>query len=311
MAYAPHLRKSPLAGVAAKAVIYQFAKGDQIVPNPATTALLRAGDLADRATFYRHDVAFAENPQLPTNPHGFLATIDIPAFQAITQGAQEQIATFFASEGAAVIHPEPARFFETPINLPLPEGLNYLLPLVPGGAAAPAKVESVVINDGSAQRSIVNSPTVNFDRIVTIDPSAFELQLQDGAEVNLNVAASVVDGHTVAALTFSGPDVLGGSLPDGSYTLIIRGDRIRDQLGQELDGDRDRNAGGDMTVALFRLFGDRDGDRDVDWLDRYFFRSAFQQDADEANYLWYFDFDDDGDVDGRDKRQFKRRFHQD
>jgi hypothetical protein len=279
LAYAPHLRNSPLAGVAAKAVIYQFAKGDQIVPNPATTALLRAGDLADRATFYRHDLAFAENPQLPTNPHGFLATIDIPAFQAITQGAQEQIATFFATDGALVIHPEPARFFETPINLPLPEGLNYLLPLVPGGAAAPAKVESVVINDGSAQRSIVNSLTVNFDRIVTIDPSAFELQLQDGAEVNLNVAASVVDGHTVAVLTFSGPDVLGGSLPDGSYTLIIRGDRIRDQLGQELDGDRDRNAGGDMTVALFRLFGDRDGDRDVDWLDRYFFRSAFQQDG--------------------------------
>ena len=62
MAYAPHLRKDPLAGVPAKSVIVQFAKGDQIVPNPATTALFRAGDLADRATFYRHDLAFAENP---------------------------------------------------------------------------------------------------------------------------------------------------------------------------------------------------------------------------------------------------------
>ena len=80
VAYAPHLRKSPLAGVAAKSVIYQFAKGDQIVPNPATTALLRAGDLADRATFYRHDLAFAENPLLPTNPHGFLTTTRHPRF---------------------------------------------------------------------------------------------------------------------------------------------------------------------------------------------------------------------------------------
>jgi hypothetical protein len=69
VAYAPHVRKSPLAGIAAKSVIYQFAKGDQIVPNPANTAILRAGALADRATFYRHDLAFAENPQLPTNPH--------------------------------------------------------------------------------------------------------------------------------------------------------------------------------------------------------------------------------------------------
>jgi hypothetical protein len=138
MAYAPHIRKSPLAGVAAKSVIYQFAKGDQIVPNPATTALLRAGDLADRATFYRHDLAFAENPHLPTIPHGFLGRIDIPGFREIARGAQEQIATFFATDGAVVIHPEPERFFEVPISLPLPEDLNYILPPnPPGGAAAP------------------------------------------------------------------------------------------------------------------------------------------------------------------------------
>jgi Calx-beta domain/Bacterial virulence factor lipase N-terminal len=126
VAYAPHIRKAPLAGLPAKSVIYQFAKGDQIVPNPTTTALLRAGDLADRATFYRHDLAFAENPQLPTNPHGFLATLDIPGFRAITRGAQEQIAMFFATDGTAIIHPEPARFFEVPIQGPLPEGLNFI-----------------------------------------------------------------------------------------------------------------------------------------------------------------------------------------
>src|SRR5262245_17381957 len=162
VAYAPHIRKAPLAGVPAKSVIYQFARGDQIVPNPATTALLRAGDLADRATFYRHDLAFAENPQLPTNPHGFLATLDIPGFRAITRGAQEQVATFFATDGALVIHPEPARFFEVPISLPLPENLNYILPPGPGGATAepPARVESVVVNAAAAQRSMVNSLTV-------------------------------------------------------------------------------------------------------------------------------------------------------
>jgi hypothetical protein len=131
LAYAPHIRKAPLAGVPAKSVIYQFAKGDQIVPNPTTTALLRAGDLADRATFYRHDLAFAENPLLPMNPHGFLATLDIPAFRAITRGGQEQIATFFATNGAAVIHPEPARFFETPIAGALPEGLNFITGVLP------------------------------------------------------------------------------------------------------------------------------------------------------------------------------------
>src|SRR5205085_1127037 len=126
VAYAPHVRKAPLAGVPAKSVIFQFAKGDPVVPNPAATALLRAGDLADRATFYRHDLAFAENPQLPTIPHGFLTRLDIPGFRAITRGAQEQIATFFATDGATVIHPEPARFFEMPIAGPLPENLNFI-----------------------------------------------------------------------------------------------------------------------------------------------------------------------------------------
>src|SRR5438034_1842688 len=42
---------------------YQMAKGDQSVPNPNGTAILRAGDLADRATFYRHDLAFARSEE--------------------------------------------------------------------------------------------------------------------------------------------------------------------------------------------------------------------------------------------------------
>src|SRR5262249_19795853 len=72
LAYAPHLRKDPLAGVPAKSVIVQFTKGDRNIPNPTTTALLRAGDLADRATFYRHDLAVAESPTLPRHPDQFL-----------------------------------------------------------------------------------------------------------------------------------------------------------------------------------------------------------------------------------------------
>ena len=124
VAYSPHLRKAPLVGVPAKSVIIQFAKGDQAVPNPAMTAMLRAGDLADRATFYRHDLAFAENPGLPKNPHGFMPLIG--TYGAIARGAQEQIAVFFASDGTVIIHPEPARFFEVPITSPLPEDLNFI-----------------------------------------------------------------------------------------------------------------------------------------------------------------------------------------
>jgi len=107
-------------------VVYQIAKGDQTVPNPVATAILRAGDLADRATFYRHDLARAENPTFPKNPHGFMVRSDIPAFRAITLPVQQQIGVFFATDGTEIIHPEPARFFEVPIVLPLPEDLSFI-----------------------------------------------------------------------------------------------------------------------------------------------------------------------------------------
>ena len=127
VAYAPHLRKAPLAGVPPKSVIIQFAKGDQTSTNPTTTTILRAGDLADRATYYRHDLAYAERPTLPKNPHGFMVGIGAAGgFLEIGLPAQGQIATFFASDGTVIIHPEPARFFEVPIKGPLPEDLNYI-----------------------------------------------------------------------------------------------------------------------------------------------------------------------------------------
>jgi len=308
VSYAPHLRKDPLADVPAKSVLIQFAKGDQNVTNPRTTALLRAGDLADRATLYRHDLAYAENPTLPRNPHQFLIMVNDPAVRPVALGYQAQIATFFASDGVVVIHPEPARFFEVPIRGSLPEDLNYIITIPT--AEPPVRIESVVVNDGAAQRSMVNSLTISFDRVVTFDPGAFGLQRENGSEVSLQVAASVVGGRSVAVLTFSGTDIIGGSLADGTYALAIRADRVRDASGRELDGDGDGIAGGDRVDAFFRLFGDSDGDRDVDWLDRDLFGSAFEKNAGDAGYLWFFDFDGDDDVDGRDNGDFNRQFGQ-
>jgi virulence factor lipase-like protein len=126
VAYAPHLRRAPLRGVPAKSMICQFAKGDLGAPNPNTTAILRAGDLADRTLYYRHDLARAEIPSLPMNAHMFMVSTGIVAFRDISLGAQAQIASFFASDGETIVHPEPARFFEVPIQGPLPEALNYI-----------------------------------------------------------------------------------------------------------------------------------------------------------------------------------------
>src|SRR5262249_32379207 len=81
-------------------------------------------------------------------------------------------------------------------------------------AGAPRKVESVVVNDGSAQRSMVNSVTVTFGGAAVLDPGAIELRRQDGTPVNFRIAVSATGGQTVAVLTFAGPEFVGGSLAD-------------------------------------------------------------------------------------------------
>jgi hypothetical protein len=128
VAFAPHLRKNPLPGVPVRLVLFQFATGDQIAPNPTNAAILRAGDLSDRATIYRNDLAFAENSAVPKNPHMFMIRIDSPIalVRQIAFGVQDQIATFLASDGALIIHPEPSRFFEDLLDPAALEDLDYI-----------------------------------------------------------------------------------------------------------------------------------------------------------------------------------------
>jgi Bacterial virulence factor lipase N-terminal len=130
VAWAPFIRKNPLPGDQAKPVIVQFARGDETVPNPTATALIRSGDLTDRTTFYRNDIAFAVGVSTLKNPHTFLTSLPSP----IAIEPQIQIGTFFATGGALTIDPDsiglfPAAvppLFEVPIAGPLPEDLGFL-----------------------------------------------------------------------------------------------------------------------------------------------------------------------------------------
>jgi len=107
-------------------VIVQFARGDRTVPNPTTTAILRAGGLADRATYFRNDIAGPGGTPLYTNPHTFLTGIANPATALAALQTQAQIAAFFASNGALTIDPDGAGpVFEVPILPPLPETTGF------------------------------------------------------------------------------------------------------------------------------------------------------------------------------------------
>lgn len=123
---APHLEFEPLTGVPAKSIVVLYAKGDLTAPNPRTTALVRAGVLREKTIFFRNDIAFAEDPTVPKNPHTFLqplTTAGIPG--QVARGGQMTIGQFLASGGTTINHPEPARFFELPIAV-LPEDYSYI-----------------------------------------------------------------------------------------------------------------------------------------------------------------------------------------
>ena len=94
-------------------VIFQFARGDRTVPNPTTAAILRACGCADRATVFRNDLARAAIPTLAANPHTFLTNVIGPG-APFAFAAQQQIATFFASDGATTAN--PGLYFETPTS---------------------------------------------------------------------------------------------------------------------------------------------------------------------------------------------------
>jgi hypothetical protein len=175
-------------------------------------------------------------------------------------------------------------------------GNDVVLTRVSGGGPA---VQSVTVNDGAAQRSMVTRLAVTFTAAVTFagNPAdAFQLVRTGGGAVGLTVTTATVGGVTVATLTFSGPETENGSLRDGNHTLTV--------LSSQVNG----MAPGNYTTTLYRLFGDADGDKDVDNADFFQFRITFGRTAGQPGFLAYFDFDADGDVDNADFFQLRPRF---
>ncbi|MEL6107129.1 MAG: Ig-like domain-containing protein, partial [Planctomycetota bacterium] len=176
----------------------------------------------------------------------------------------------------------------------------------------PPRVESLVYDDESGQRSVVRSITVTFDSIVQIDEGAFSVRSSTNEAVGVQVQSSVVNGKTRVLLTFSGSLVdSSGSLQDGNYRLTILDTHVRDFAGNLLDGDADGSAGANAADDFYRLFGDVDGDRDVDGQDYGRFASAFLKSTSDAGYIAAFDSDNDGDIDGQDYGRFAQRIFTD
>ncbi len=166
----------------------------------------------------------------------------------------------------------------------------YVISLAP--PPRPLGVEQVVIDDGTEQRSTVREIRVHFDGEATIDPGAFELSNGDDQAVDVNATTEIVDGKTIATLTFSGAQVDAyGSLLDANYTLTLLDTHIRDGNGDAFDGDGDGTSGGSHVDDFYRLYGDITGNRHVDLFDFAQFRNSYNRPSSDPNFVAGFDQD--------------------
>jgi hypothetical protein len=198
-------------------------------------------------------------------------------------------------------------------------------------------VGSIQVNDGSAQRSEVRSITVTFNGPVSFAggngsaAAAFELDhLGDPTDgtfgtpraVTLSAAVSSNGaGQTVVTLMFSGSETdsfsaqngAAASLADGRYRLTIFSANVSLPDGSHLSGGTNyvspTDAFGVAGLHLYRLFGDGNGDGVVDSTDFAFFRSTWDLNWTDADFLAYFDSDNSGAIDSTDLGQLRTRFN--
>lgn len=165
--------------------------------------------------------------------------------------------------------------------------------------SATTTLTTTQIDDGTIQRSRLRSFTFDFvGNIASFSavPPAFLLQRSDGLTIPLILGPGTVVGNGLSHLVLipTGPDLQGGSIPDGNYVLTVDGSRILDDAGNMIDAAGNGVRGSSRTLNFHRFFGDGNGDGLVDATDYLAFRTAYLTGnaASAANSIY--DFNGDG-----------------
>jgi hypothetical protein len=138
-AFAPRIERDPPPDAQPKRVVYQFAYGDQVVPNPTSATLARAFGNLDQVVYYRND----RTPTADRDPHGLLADPTITG----RQEAQLQAVEWIASNGETLLPLNPL-WWEVPIaDLDVLEEPNFSEEVL--GEEVPAPAGEVVRVSGS------------------------------------------------------------------------------------------------------------------------------------------------------------------
>ncbi len=149
------------------------------------------------------------------------------------------------------------------------------------------------VNNGHAQRSMVRLLRATFSEAVVQQAILLGRDGQPVAGVSMN--SSSVDGIAYS-YSFSGDAVVGGSLPEGHYRLLLEAGTVTDLAGNAMSQSAE--------LQFHRLFGDIAGDRAVDAADVTAMR---QIQGNSGAYVDYLDYDGEGDIDSSDLAQLLQR----
>jgi alpha-L-arabinofuranosidase len=162
-------------------------------------------------------------------------------------------------------------------------------------------VSSFQVNDGSAQRSMVDSLTLTFNEAVTLNAGAITLNLLSqtgGVSTPMSFTLTNQGGTgTTWVLTFTNPSYIGGSLPDGAYELSAVAGGVISTQGL--------NMSTTQNFTFWRLYGDFLGQGTVSGDDFTQLVTLIGHATNSTN--WYVDYDDDGVIGGSDFTAFVSR----
>ncbi len=160
----------------------------------------------------------------------------------------------------------------------------------------PPAVSSFQVNDGSVQRSMVDSLTVTFNEPVNLSASALQLTQTATTEAlspgPMNFTLATYNGGTTYVLSFPAPNFpadIGNSISNGTYELTVVAPDVTDSGGGAMQYDAQFN--------FYRLFGDFNGSGTVDSTDQTIFNQSYGTTSGSAGYIWYADAANDGTID--------------
>ena len=110
---------------------------------------------------------------------------------------------------------------------------------------------------------------VSFNESVTLAPGAMSLlNLTTGQTITELTQTDTEPGATRSwTVGYADPDLWTGTLPRGNYELLFNANKVTNDTGEKLDGNRDGTAGDDYVHGFFFQPGDANHDRVVDGAD--------------------------------------------